>query len=507
MHIRILGAVCLMFCSSSVIAQSVFLSQPTGAAPTGWSSFAIMNRGDTVPLLGGTSGQNFSWTSSHALFDGLGAYRLDSDTIRVYVNHEVAAGGVSRVDLSVPLLDSWISSRVASNTNTNQTARPAGLVQGVGQGWTAVGVGSASPPLNRPCSGNFWEANTFGSGRGFSNSLYFTGEESGNGHFWAIDSATNTIYQAPSVGGAGSWENATLIDTGRNDTVALLLGEDRGTSATGTAALSLYVGQKNPNGNFLERNGLVGGKTYVWDAIGANTNGTLQAGGIFANNNDAVAGTWTTNTSNAVLFSKAEDVHTNMQSSSAGFGREAILASQDQALFHVDLKNLSFIEGDLAANQSSTVRVLLEQGTSPNPGGIFGSFAGFDNLVWSPDGNLYVNEDDGEGDVWRVRVSDLLSQYQSGNLSPTLTNVTQLFDANALTLGISESSGIIDISDLLGYQAGGVFLVTGQGSAGDQMAMLVSSSITSVPEPSSLVLVGGILFWMFGKKFRHVRLK
>ena len=69
-----------------------------------------------------------------------------------------------------------------------------------------------------------------------------------------MDLSTRLLYEAPDVG-LGSWENATPVDTGRSDTVALLLSEDLGAAANGNAPLRLYVGLKNPDGNFLERNG------------------------------------------------------------------------------------------------------------------------------------------------------------------------------------------------------------------------------------------------------------
>lgn len=469
----------------------VFVSEPT-AIRNGWSTFAILNRGEAIQRLGGGVGESFTWTTDLANWDGLGAMQPDADTLRVYVNHETSAGSISRIHLSLPLLQGWIQNRVMGNTNTNQNPRPAGLLEGMSQGWTSVGSGTL--PIVRACSGSWWPADAFGTGRGFADGLHLAGEETfgavPNGHFWVIDSASDTLYEAPDVGGAGSWESATLIDTGRTDTVALLLGEDRGSSATGTAALSLYVGLKNPAGTFLERNGLAGGTTYHWDANGTTaTDGTLD-GPLFNANDDRVTGTWRTTGGEAVLFSKAEDVATNMRPSAAGFGREAALASQNEAVFVVDCTGLSFVAGDLGASRESEVRVLFKAGTDLGDGGATpGLLAGMDNLVWSGDGSIYVNEDDGEGDVWRIDVQTLLAAYAAGDLSPNADAVFQILDADAYasTLGISESSGIIDISSLLGYVDGSVFLLNGMGSVADQLVMAVSPTAATVPEPTLLV--------------------
>lgn len=211
-------------------------------------------------------------------------------------------------------------------------------------------------------------------------------------------------------GSIGSWESPTLIDTGRTDTIALLLGEDLGSDPAGTAKLSLYVGRKNPSGNFLERNGLVGGTTYFWDADEAgNVVGTLS-GTIFTGNAQGATGTWTTDPTEAVLFSKAEDVHTDMQPTSAGFGTRAVLACQGEGVFLVDFSTLDFVAGDLGTNRAGEVSVLFQAGTDLGDGkGQPVLVTGMDNLSWSADGSVYVNEDDGEGDVWQIRVADLIA--------------------------------------------------------------------------------------------------
>ncbi len=55
--------------------QQVFISEPTGVN-NNWSTAPILTRGETIPLLGGVG--NFAWNSTHARFDGLGAFRRDA---------------------------------------------------------------------------------------------------------------------------------------------------------------------------------------------------------------------------------------------------------------------------------------------------------------------------------------------------------------------------------------------------------------------------------------------
>lgn len=484
--------VVLALVSAPAAAREVFLAEPT-AIRNGWSTFPVLTKGDAVPLLGGTADQRFTWGGNDALWDGLGATRIDDDTIRVYINFETWPGSIGRVHLDRDGLRSWIAGRVVGNTNSNQVTAPPGLVEGMTRGWNTVGAGTGI--LQRPCSANLWEPHTFGYDRGFTDTLYLTGEETidPQGHILAIDVANDTLYEARDVGGIGSWESATLIDTGRTDTIALLLGEDLGSDPAGTAKLSLYVGRKNPSGNFLERNGLVGGTTYFWDADGAgNVVGTLS-GTIFTGNAQGATGTWTTDPTEAVLFSKAEDVHTDMQPTSAGFGTRAVLACQGEGVFLVDFSTLDFVAGDLGTNRAGEVSVLFQAGTDLGDGsGETNLFVDMDNLVWSADGGVYVNEDDGEGDVWQIRVDDLLADYATGDLTPNDDTVFQILDADGIVgLGIHESSGIIDISTLVGYVPGSVFLTSGMGFVADQMAMLVSPTAAEAPATTTISIQAG----------------
>ena len=460
------GLIFAGFCPPSLALDGdndVFVTVPTGEN-LGWKTFEILSGND---VLGALALEGFAWTSQHDDWDGLGAYKHDANTLRVFVNHEAGAGSTfSRVDLDLANLVSWTINGIANNTNNNQVAPPGQIVTAVSRGWLTVGSGTN--PINNPCSSNVWMTDTFGTGLGFADTLYLTGEETfnSNGKYWVMDVATRTLYDCPDLGG-GSWENACPIDTGRTDTVAIFLAEDIGAGATGTAPLRLYVGQKNPGGNFLQRNGLSGGTVYYWDPTGGSTDGTMT--GIFSGGNGAVvSGTWTTSPAGAAQFSKLEDVHTNVNSSSSGYGVEVAIASQSEAVFIADFSQVDFVAGALGANTSSDVTVLFEAGTQAGSN----AFAGMDNLVWSPDGCIYVNEDDGEGDIWKIDVDSLLASYAVNDFTPSAAQVSDVLDADF----VSESSGIIDISEHIGYEPGSVFLTNGQSStlSANQMAMMVS---------------------------------
>ena len=170
---RTLAAAMLVATAALPSTAAVFLSEPT-AIRNGWSTVPVLTRGESVPLIGGTAGQTFAWTSEDCLFDGLGATRIDDHTLQVYINFESWPGRIGRVRIDRDALRGWIAGRVVGNTNTNQVPAPAGLVKGMAVGWNTVDSGDGS--LVRPCSGNLWEPHAFGYGRGFNDRLYLSGE-------------------------------------------------------------------------------------------------------------------------------------------------------------------------------------------------------------------------------------------------------------------------------------------------------------------------------------------
>ena len=438
----------------------------------GWKTFEILSGNDP---LGAKATEGFVWNPAiHAEWDGLGAYLHDSQTLRVFINQEVEPeGSITRLDLDPGALSEWIASGIANNTAGNQTLPAGDIVKAISRAWTSIGTGAG--PVNSPCSGNLWPANTYGPGRGFADALYLAAEEiSGFGHFWVLDLTTRTLHEVTDLG-AGRWENAVPIDTGRADTIALAFSEDFKSGTNRLAPMRLYVGTKNPNGNFLQRNGLVGGKIYYWDPDGTtSTNATLS--GLFAaGNGTAVSGSWVNTRATAGLFSNTEDLHPNPLADSPLFGLETVQACEGEGIFHVDFSQLTFVSGDLASNRSSQVTLLFEAGTQASTEVL----SEMDNLVWATDGMVYVCEDGPTGDVWRIDIASLLASYATGDFTPDNSQILRILAADPN----SESSGVIEISALLNYQPGSVFLVNGKSSSlsGNQLALFVSPNAAPLP--------------------------
>ncbi|NET26715.1 alkaline phosphatase PhoX [Okeania sp. SIO1I7] len=233
-----------------------------------------LNSYEVFPLF--TVGETIEDYTPPGILDGLGAYELDDNTIRVLANHELRSGvgytytlangtqfngaRVSFFDIDKNTLE-VTNSGLAYDTiiyRNGEVVDEASDIQ-FGEIVDEDGVTQLGG-LNRFCSSIYIEGNEFTSGSGIIDSIYFTGEETFGGTEFALDIENNTLYALPWLGKA-AWENVTQVDTGNADEVGILVGDDRE-----AAPLLLYVGEKDTatDAGFLERNGLANGSLYVW---------------------------------------------------------------------------------------------------------------------------------------------------------------------------------------------------------------------------------------------------
>ncbi len=413
----------------------------------GWKAFEVISIGEDP------AGDGFSWAMP-AAFDGLGATLSDPSTLRVQVNHEITSDTtISEVNLNLANLKTAITNTISSGTpgvsfvNSARQAYDRWSSDG-GASWTNTSDIS-NTSFNRFCSGQSYLPNTFGAGRGFVDNVYITGEEGFNNfatnRLFALDLDNRDFYQLSDVAGSAtggiggmprdSWENAALLDTGETDHVALLLSPDGGTST-----MKMYIGEKgkdangNPSNDFLARNGLAYGSYYY-------LNDTLPGSGTSAD------GTFDTTTAGALVASKLEDVDTSPSDPT-----RAVLGNQNFGLFTFDF-NLDFGSGSFNPATSDFSITKIQNDVT----GVAGTFGDPDNVEWSaptvingtayPDGLIFVNEDSSHGEIWMN--------------APDGSDLTLIGN----TVGATESTGIIDISDLVGYNPGSVMLTASQGTA------------------------------------------
>lgn len=413
----------------------------------GWTVQELFTVGETIM---GTSGAyNPTTAGDHAPpggLDGLGAYDLDADTVRVLANHElrhdrgydyqVSDGAGGTFTLSGARISYFDIDK------TEHTIRDAGLAYNLiydADGHVVTDNSFLANNLlgfSRFCSGQLVEAHQFGSEHGLENRIYFAGEENGGnpnpvgGAEWALDPATGNLWHVPAMA-RGAWENLTELDTDTTTHVAFLLADDTfpfdadGDSQNEASPLYLYLGQKNAGGDFLAQNGLRGGSLYVWvSATGERTpldfhgSGTLSGSWLALDmtlgppSEDGSTGydeygyptqrtLWTqAEALTAFGFSRPEDLATNPDD-----GTEAVLASTGVDTYAVDggtgngvdtFGTLYKIATDFSDINNPTADITIIYDGDAD---LTRALRSPDNLDWADDGYLYVQEDKAEDDT------------------------------------------------------------------------------------------------------------
>lgn len=509
------------------------------AGENGYKATPIFTVGETIT---GTTGALNATTAGDytpvGVLDGLGAYKMDDDTVRVFASHELlafrgssyevsdGAGGsftidsgarISYFDIDVEtkeITDAGLAFDTIYDANGNVATDTSFLTDGF-------------DGFSRFCSSVLIEPDQFGEGMGLENTIFFAGEEDGGrfnpigGAEWALDPATGDLWQVSAMG-RGAWENVAAVDTGTTTHVAFILSDDTspfdfdGDGVDEVAPLFLYVGEKDPSGDFLEQNGLRDGQMYVWVADDGSTtpldfNGTSP--------DQSLGGTWVPIDNSqqpglasadgstgydeygfptqgtlwaqaaavgAFGFSRPEDVATNPHN-----GAEFVLASTGVDTFAVDP-----VTGDGADSFGTIYTMEIEFGQDGAPLGspltiVYDGDAdptralrSPDNLDWADDGFIYVQEDQAEFDtltgeplfnegavntneasILRLNPADgsvdrVAQMDRSVVLDPSSTGTP--VDVDAGFAGAWESSGILDVSTLFDEDPGTLFLFDAQ---------------------------------------------
>ena len=417
-----------------------------------WRAFEVISVGENP------AGDDINYSMLGA-FDGLGAWLPDAATLRVQLNHETADASVSEVNLHLANFQTAIKNMIVGGTTggvtfvtSAQQAYDRWSADG-GTNWTNT-TDVSNTSFSRFCSSQSYKPNTFGTDRGFVDDIYITGEEfTATNRLFAIDSANRDFYQLSGVtgsasGGGGiggmpydSWENAALLDTSETNHVALLLSPDGGTQI-----MQLYIGEKgkgingSASSSFLARNGLAYGSYYY-------LNDTLPASGT------STDGFFDTTTAGALYSAKLEDVDTN-----PNYPTQTVIGIQETGLFTFDFA-LDFGGGGFSAAGSSFSVTKIQNHVNDTDG----AFGDADNVDWTAattlggvtyaNGLIFVNEDSftAGGETWMT--------------TPTASAATTLIGDTIGIVNSTETTGVLDISNLLGYRPGSVLLANNQGTA------------------------------------------
>ena len=508
--------------------QLLVVSGPRKSVTTAPAQLKGLDAWETTPLF--TIGESVRGYTPPGILDGVGARKLADGTIRAYANSELgqSAGYTYQLANGTALKGGRVS--YFDIDPATKQVKDAGLAYKSIIDRAGVIVTSATQinegtntvnGIDRLCSASLFEAGQFG----LVDAIFFTGEETGDGQEFALDVATETLHCLPWLGRA-AWENVTMLETGIANKVAILIGDDRA-----GAPLLLYIGDKNfaNDGSFLDRNGLDHGKLFVWAADNGdlsvqqfNGTGNSRAGKFkeIAYYNPALAGTTgydalgfanqakqdqLGDALGAFSFSRPEDLATN-----PGNGRQVVLASTGRdPEFPADKWGTTYIIdfnlSDLA-NPSAKVNILYagdDAGAGQFAGPDFGMRSP-DNLDWSKNGLIYVQEDRSfsgfgqtsgqEASVWEVNpVSGKLTRIAQIDRTAVPAGQT---DAAPADLGNWESSGIIDVSSLFGLTGDNVLF----------LAVTQAHSLTGGPITANSLVEGGQLMLVEGTRACELKL-
>jgi hypothetical protein len=391
--------------------------------------------------------------------DGLGAFDNGDGTFTVLVNHELGAGdGIVRAHgAKGAFVSKWIVRK-----GSLEVVQGEDLIEEIGI-WTGSAWDyTTHPALARLCSANLAPVSAFydaESGKGYDGHLFMNGEESGAEGFAYAHAMDGTSWRLPWLGRM-SYENSCANPaTGQATLVA-------NTDDSGQGQIYLYVGQKNTTGaNAAELAGLTGGDLfgvkvtgYAAEPATGIPSGTAFTAFAFGGVATTTGATLQTNShANGVTeFNRPEDCCWNPSNPNELYFVTTASFTGKSRLWRLrfrDVKDLS---------QGGEIDLLLDGSEGQHM---------FDNLCMTKRGQLFLQEDVGNeahvGKIWRYDVA-----------SASLVEVAH-HDENRFAPGASgfltideESSGIIDVSDILGegkllldvqahYNAGDAELVQG----------------------------------------------
>ncbi len=483
-----------------------------------------------------TTGEAIGTYRPPGVLDGMVAFPAkDPESMDLFVTHELKAGeGQSyRLANGTELTGSRITRFLVDRRTRQITSaglayravrdRSGRVVVDAVQLSEAPGRGTAG--LESFCSASGWSAGEYG----FADRLVMAHEEvtrtEGHPHggtIYALDVDDETLWALPNLG-RGSWENSAALNTPdgtRPDGhVALLLGDDL---EFGRAPLYLWIGRKIPGGNFIERNGLAQGQLHVWVAGNGDRtpqqwsgSGTGRAGrfvplpartanGKPGNETDA-AGYFNdpelrrrAEAVGAFVFSRPEDLHTNPRSGTqvvfAATGHGSRFPADDWG--NVYLIDVQFVEGvDRTLAAEARIRLFYDSDDTGDRG-----LRSPDNLVWASNGRIYVQEDRAtkratfgadsgvEASVWAMDPGGILAPRRIAIIDRSAVP-TGSTDSKAGDFGAWESSGIIDVTQLLGGAPGEILLLANVQAHGVTDGPVGGSG--SLVEASQLLLLSG----------------
>lgn len=435
---------------------------------------AIVTAGDTI----NADGDVFA-----GIPDGLGAFDNNDGTFTVLVNHEIRGGEGLVRDHGA---NGAFVTRLVIDKDSLAVVDGGDLIQTV-QLWNDA-TESFLPSVttfSRFCSADLpvWSAfYNSATGLGTDARIFMTGEETGpEGRAFGIvvtGDEAGTAYELAYLG-LFSWENSVASPFEQDKTIVI------GTDDATPGQVYIYVGEKQAEGNAVEKAGLVGGALYgiAVDGIGNEQGGTLtpDLGARFSlvavgDNGDASASTGAaldaqSDALGVTEFLRPEDGQWDPNSPNDFYFVTTTAPSR--------LIKLSF-DDITDPTAGGSVEVVLDERDWIDPA------VSLDNMTIGQDGLIWLQEDPGSSGrlarVWAYDTNEgLLFQIAEHDPLRFAPGAPEFLTQN------EESSGIIDVSHILADGFSQAFLVDVQAhfatgnpatvEGGQLLAMFIDSAI------------------------------
>lgn len=374
--------------------------------------------------------------------DGLGAFEDGCDgTFTVLMNHELGdtVGVARRHGAKGAFVSKWTVDK-----DTLEVLHGEDLIQRVAR-WTPAGWDTSLPvAFNRLCSADLPERSAFWNQRtkrGYKGRLFMNGEERGAEGLAYAHAMDGTSYQLPWLG-RFSWENCVANpDTGDRTVVV-------GTDDDGAGQVYVYVGTKNKTGATpVDLAGLTNGVLYGVKVTGfpaeLPVTGLPTGTAFTAHLLGDVSGT-----TGAVL-----------QTTSRAAGVTEFNRPEDACWDPRNPDDLYFVTTASFTGSSRLWRLSFVDAAHPELGGTLSMLLDgtegqrmLDNVTMNRKGQLILQEDPGGQEhlakVWRYDVATdkltLLAQHDPVRFATGGADFRTIDE---------ESSGVIDVSDILGKGA------------------------------------------------------
>jgi phosphodiesterase/alkaline phosphatase D-like protein len=394
--------------------------------------------------------------------DGLGAFDNRDGTFTLLMNHEL--GSTSGIARATGATGAFVSSWVIDKA-TLKVISGGDLIKNVFNWDTTNQKSNATPStinFNRFCSADLPAISAFynsATGLGTTERIFLNGEEGGSTGFalasiasgankgnayvlGKLDLSTN----GSGLTGVGGWENLLANPFAQNKTV--VIGNNDGGTGIMSNSVAVYVGTKQATGTEIEKAGL--------------TNGTLKFINVTGNAAEITdATTRATNITSGITFTLSATASTTFSRPEDG----AWDPSDPSKYYFVTTDRLDTVTDGIGTQvgRSRLWRLSFSDITNPDAGGkidlLLDGTEGqnmFDNMTIDRYGHVLLQEDVGgaahNGKIWQYDIAtdtlQLLAKHDPARFGDVVGGV--ITTATAPFNNDEESSGIIDVQDILG---------------------------------------------------------